>query len=58
MSSNFSKVVNTLIEIAEQGNTDMQLRLAKHYYEGNGVSFDLYNPRGRKMREKFRKLFF
>ena len=41
MNSNFSKVVNTLIEIAEQGNTDMQIRLAKHYYEGNGVPRDI-----------------
>ena len=41
MSSNFSKGVNTLIEIAEQGNTDMQIRLAEHYYEGNGVPRDI-----------------
>ena len=30
MDSNFSKVLDTLIEIAEQGNTDMQIRLARH----------------------------
>ena len=41
MSSNFSKVVNTLIEIAEQGNSDMQIRLAEHYLEGNGVPQDI-----------------
>lgn len=44
MSSNFSKVVNTLIEIAEQGNTDMQIRLAEHYI---GIyAADKVNPIG------------
>ena len=41
MSSNFSNVVDTLIEAAKQGNTRVQIMLAEHYIEGDGVPRDI-----------------
>ena len=41
MDSNFSIVADTLIEVAKQGNVNVQLMLAQHYLEGNGVPKDI-----------------